>query len=287
MKWRKGAIPIPPPRFVARPHQGRLFHPSPLGVGLGVLLLLLVPLTYFRGRPRKGTGTFTGPRSQPPPGMRPALASGLLLGRGGPLQIVATFADLAARGHLRIVDQGDDFLLVRTPSPRQDLAAYEVTLLRAVFASLNEKPVSHLKYWFARVIAQVRAEVLAETVRLGWFYRRPDLRRKNLLVAGGVTLATSAIVFVVSLIVTVVGRLDGLGYVPVCQALTGVALLVMAGFSQPRICRTRSRSGWRLGSRSGSRGWEYGRLGLSASAPVSFAAGLTRTRTALRICPPG
>ena len=61
VKWRKGAIPIPPLRFVARPHQGRLFHPSPLGVGLGVLLLLLVPLTYARGRPRKGTGTFTGP----------------------------------------------------------------------------------------------------------------------------------------------------------------------------------------------------------------------------------
>jgi len=60
-------------------------------------------------------------------------------------------------------------------------------------------------------------------------------RRKNLLVAGGVTLATSAIVFVVSLIVTVVSGLDGLGYVPVCQALTGVALLVMAAWAYGRL----------------------------------------------------
>ena len=67
-----------------------------------------------------------------------------------------------------------------------------------MFASLNEKPVSHLKSWFARVIAQVRAEVFAEAVRLGWFYRRPDHQRRNLLVAGGVVLATSLPVFVVS-----------------------------------------------------------------------------------------
>jgi uncharacterized protein (TIGR04222 family) len=234
VKWRRGAIPIPAPVFVSRHHEGRLLHPSPIGLGLGACLLLLVPLMYVRGRPDKGSGTHTGPRSQPPPGVRPAMASGLLLGKIGPLQVVATFADLAARGHLRIVDQGDDFLLVRTPPPRQDLAGYEVILLRAVFASLNEKPVSHLKYWFARVIGQVRDEILAEAVRLGWFRRRPDRQRRTQLIIGGVTLATSWLVFVLALIVSGLSGLDGLGYVPVGQALTGLALLVMTPLVQPR-----------------------------------------------------
>jgi hypothetical protein len=128
----------------------------------------------------------------PPDGVRPGLVGTLYDEQADPVDVSATIVDLAVRGFLRIEEvpkEGwfgkGDHRLVSLRDDDGTLMAYERMLLRGLFdGGESEVLLSDLKDEFASTLAKIRSSMYSETVRQGWFERRPDKTRTRWIAIG-------------------------------------------------------------------------------------------------------
>ncbi len=217
-----------------------------LGIG-GVLLL-----AYRRGRDRryKGSavdaamGNATGAEEPvapfaeragpvefaPPQNIRPGEVGVLVDESANLLDVTATIVDLATRGYLKITElpaegvirKHHDYQLDRVKDADSALLPYEQKVLSSLFATGDSVTLSDLKYKFAPKIAQIRNELLDDSVTQGWFRIRPDRTRQR-------WHAFAFFLLIVSLFVTYfVARNTTFGLVALAGVLTALVLLAVA-----------------------------------------------------------
>lgn len=125
----------------------------------------------------------------PPDRIRPGQVGVLVDEVAHPVDVTATIVDLAVRGHLRIEEEGSvhpvDYRIVRRQADTGDLLAYERRLLDHLVATPGSSVLlSELRHEFAAEFQEVVGALYDDTVRHGWFRRRPDRVRRLWLGVG-------------------------------------------------------------------------------------------------------
>ena len=128
----------------------------------------------------------------PPAGVRPGMSGTIIDGSADMRDVTATIVDLAVRGFLHIevaggADQVDargkpkrDWVLRQIlPPPKSALVPMEVHLLTNLFATGPEQHMSELSPGFASAMHTVRDDMVAETVRRGWYRTDPRYAGKG------------------------------------------------------------------------------------------------------------
>ena len=159
-------------------------------------VLVALPLwrlvTVVRRRRARAAAVPPAAAAEPPPGMRPVLVSTVLHGRFKPVDQSALLLDLAARGYLSISPaSGGDWRLVAGRPPDGELRPEELILLRAAFADDPSPLLSKVGRKLGAVRYQVRDQVYADVVALGWFSARPGSGKVLPAVLGGLALAAA------------------------------------------------------------------------------------------------
>ncbi|MFN0092472.1 MAG: DUF2207 domain-containing protein [Acidimicrobiales bacterium] len=146
-------------------------------------------------------------RFRPPDGAAPGLVGVVIDERADTVDVSATLVDLAVRGWLRIEEAGEaphgengDWRLTLLPAPPGGaLSAYEDKLLSELAHHceptgedrLASVRVSELRRNFAGPMGEVKERLYEETVRLGWFPRRPDRVRGVWYALGGAAVVAA------------------------------------------------------------------------------------------------
>jgi len=167
-------------------------------------------------------------------GIRPGHVGTVVDERVDPIDVTSTLLDLAARGHLRIVElKGEhefappDWTFKRL-SADDELRPFEQTLLDAIAPTDGDAAVvSQIGEPVEKVIGLVQHQLYEDVVERGWFYHRPDTTRHRFVIIGwaGVAAAVAAMVVLVAL--------TGFGLLGL--ALVGLSFGLMSiGHSMPR-----------------------------------------------------
>ena len=139
----------------------------------------------------------------PPRGLHPGLIGTIVDGEAEMRDVMATFVDLAIRGHLRIkaIDRapsparfgrpgkpGRDWeLTLVDPKPADTLEHFEVSLLQSMFgAQLIAPKTARMSAWIANDpgdLLALRKEFYRQTVENGWYPRDPSPKGKGPLPA--------------------------------------------------------------------------------------------------------
>lgn len=256
----KGSVNVPPPILAEKFSLERAFSATPLTIA-GALLVLLAGLggvgwfAWTRGRDRRWRGQvpglnpvagqpeddsvterrplFTGPEGAVefavPDGVRPGQVGTLLDEQANPLDVTASIVDLAVRGYLRIEElprsnflSRRDWRLTQLKQADDSLLPYESTLFAALFDGRSEVLVSELKRTFASDLSKVENQLYDDTVRQGWYRRRPDTTRQLWLVGGIACVAAGAG------LTYLLARYTHAGLIGIAAILAGVALLVVS-----------------------------------------------------------
>jgi len=149
-----------------------------------------------------------------------------------PIDITATLLDLAARGHVQIVELSPDqpghpvdWTFKRLEST-DEVRPFEETLLDAIAPASGEPAVvSKIGEPVEKVIAEVQDELYEEVVDRGWFSRRPDQTRHLFDRVGWIGLGVAVVVLVLLVIFTHFGLLGlalvalAVGFIAVAQAM--------------------------------------------------------------------
>ena len=211
---------FPGPTAILREHWrlGRAFSITPLTVGGGVALMLLligavVTVVLRTGRSERYAGLTPGlqpapgqrhtirrvsrrhpgpvaVRFTPPDGMRPGQLGTLVHGRARPIDVTATIIDLAVRGFIRIDEVGrTDWRLVKLPRPdglAGRLSPFESRLMDAAFRDRKDVLVSRLRRRFRRDLETIQGNPSSIQDRLetdvterGWFRAPPSGTRRR------------------------------------------------------------------------------------------------------------
>ena len=118
-------------------------------------------------------------RFKPPEGATPGLVGVIVDEKADTLDVSATIVDLAVRGHLTIAqldgDAGYRFTLAPS-APNDALLPYEEDLLRRLISrgERGQVDLADLRQHFAGDLGAIKKQLYDETMRRGWFVRRPD-----------------------------------------------------------------------------------------------------------------
>ncbi len=235
------------PRYVTPPTLESMFPLSPANIGgaaaIGGLGIGGVLLLARRRRDRAFSGvapgtvpaSLTAPvgvrqegtiavRFTPPTGARPAEASYLQHASTNKGLISATVIDLAARGYLRVEQDGKkdwSYIQLRTPGP--ELVDYEATILETLFQHGPTVTTDDLRRKSYSDLATQPASQLSRRVRkeLRWFNGNPMLARAGAVAAG-------VLLIVVGLIAAGVLGLVGLGFWGLGLVAAGVGFIAVS-----------------------------------------------------------
>ncbi len=208
----KGAVPPPRPILEERFNLGKAFAITPVIVGVGGGLLLVVILVfaflmYRFGRDRRYRGSAvdqaygtdsgadelvpvlhheeTPVEFVPPDNLRPGQLGTLVDFTANPLDVTATIVDLAVRGYLVIEEipaeggflHKPDWKLTKKKEPDAELKDYEQKLLAGLFEDGNEVQLSDLRYTFHTKMEEVQGALIEDAMDHGWFVRLPSSSR--------------------------------------------------------------------------------------------------------------
>ena len=166
--------------------------------------------------------------------VRPGHVGTVVDERVDPIDVTSTLLDLAARGHLRIIElKGEhqfappDWTFKRLTSD-DELRPFEVTLLDAVAPDgAPAAVVSEIDEAVEKVIGLVQHQLYEDVVERGWFFARPDQTRHRFVI-----ISWTAVAVAVATMVTLVA-LTGFGLLGL--ALVGLSFGLMSiGHSMPR-----------------------------------------------------
>lgn len=255
---RKGVVPEPRPRLVAKPRGvSEFFDTTP-----GLLVLTLVgflatvggvgALWWRIGRDRRSVALHAqspdapeervplfGARPiavefQPPDRIRPGQMGLLIDERADTLDVTATIVDLAVRGYLTITElpkEGwfgkKDWRLDRVKEADRALLEYERIVLTGLFDSTRSRKLSDLKNKFHDDLARAKKALYVDAVGRGWFPRNPNTVR-TLWVVLGVLAVVGGILLTIFL-----GQGWGAGLVGLPVIAGGLVLTVVSG-AMPR-----------------------------------------------------
>jgi uncharacterized protein (TIGR04222 family) len=256
-----GSISNPGPILKRRHVLANGFRPTPVNLGGGILLAVLgsalaLFAAYRVGRDRRCVGTLPGltpgygeraveerkPLGDQPPvvvefgvpdGIRPGQVGTLQDERADVIDVTATIVDFAVRGHLHIkeLDGGDDWELVKlTPAP-QHFLQYERLLFAALFNNRDTVTVDTLRQKFASDLTKVREQLYTEMVTQGWYKRSP--RRTRALARW----AAGAGVVVAGLGTYLLAGLTPFGFIGLGLLVAALVLLAVAGTFPARTGR--------------------------------------------------
>ena len=263
---RKGIVPEPQPKLVAKPRQFPDYFAITTATEAGAVLTLAAMLfwlvwSWWRfGRDRRFTTLYyltdnpseeTRPlltsdaivvEYQPPEGLRPAQMGLLLDERADTLDATATIVDLAVRGYLTITEVQDvgligklfghkDWQIERTATPAADLLDYERVLYQGLFAQGSPVRLSQLKERFYTYLRNAQKDLYREAAKRRWFVRAPDAARTMWLVVGlGVALAGVILVYGL-------GYLLGAGIVGLPVILGGLLMMALSPWMPKRTAQ--------------------------------------------------
>jgi uncharacterized membrane protein YgcG len=212
---------------------------------LGLLALIGSPLLvyllwYIRGRdPHVGLVADYLPE---PPGEVPPGVVGTLVDEKADLQdVVATLIDLARRGYLTMIEEGEkgfgglvfkrDFVFERTDKDWGDLRDYERVLLRKLFGRSQNRRMSDLKNKFYKALPKIRNGLYDTIVDEGYFRANPNTTRQRYTVAGVILgmLAVFVGIFASALWVEWVDAV----WCPAAGFLVGAVALAIVGQAMP------------------------------------------------------
>ena len=200
-----GAIAWPAAAFAATP-QPQILEPEqviedrragqvlPWAIGIAVLAIL-VPITVavLLGRRRtRGIRSKAPVRYEPPQGLRPAEIEAGLTGTVTSRGIAATVLDLAARGHVRVVQEGnghgDDagITLIRSGPGRDSLRTWEGILVEGIFAG---QPTARIEEDDPRLLGPIgvaSALLISDAIAWGRFRPRAPKRRLGFMMVGAI-----------------------------------------------------------------------------------------------------
>lgn len=225
-----GSVAAAAPVLTDRLTPGRFVAGTPAVVLPVAAVLVGLPLWWLVGlvRRRRARAAATppvspAPQTAPPPGIRPALVSTVLHGSFKPVDQTAVLLDLAARGYLSISPvRSREWQLAAGRPPDASLRPEELAVLRAAF---SKEPVTLLSKAGSRLAAargQVRNQVYADVVGLGWFSRRPGSGKVLPAVLGGIALVLAIPVAVLG------GFLLHAAVVGLALGVAGILLIVGA-----------------------------------------------------------
>lgn len=149
------------------------------------LATLLVMITLWRllGRDPKGRGTLI-PHYEEPRGLSAGLLSALYHQAFGWSSVTATILDLARRGYLRIVWQGNSqYYFLRLKAADRGLHDYEEIILRGLFPRPQEDSTTpkSLQSTFPAVIKRAASAAFRELKTYGFMHGNPESVRARWL----------------------------------------------------------------------------------------------------------
>lgn len=115
----------------------------------------------------------------PPAGVRPGQLGSLLDERVQHRDVTATIVDLAVRGHLRITELEDDWLIERGEKPADGLLPYEKLLHGNLLSGHDQVRLGELTRQWSTRYADVRSAMYDDMVANGWYNGRPDRSRRG------------------------------------------------------------------------------------------------------------
>jgi uncharacterized membrane protein YgcG len=259
-----GAVPEPVTLLDERWSLPRAFTVNPLtaGASLGLFALLggtVARLLWVAGRDRRWAGSavdvaFGSPTGEvervglfdggpypveftPPEGLRPGEIGTLEDEIAHPVDVTATIADLAVRGHLTMEEVPPEGFLagwfgkpdwqLRRLDGSEELAEFEQLLLDGLFEDGDEVLLSSLKTKFVERLKRVQDALYDAAVAHGWFRRSPVTTRNTWLAIGLVALALGVAIEAASIAWT------KLALVPLALPLAGL-VIVAAHRAMPR-----------------------------------------------------
>lgn len=254
-----GAVPTPKPILEEHWSFDRAFARTPVTVGVGGVLLVLIlsgfgVWMYRKGRDRRYVGSsvdaafgnagagdervpFNGKdpipvEFVPPDGMHPGLMGALIDERANALDVTATIVDLASRGFLTITEIPKEGLFGHTDwnlselDKKEQLLQYERTLLDSLFAGRSEVKLSELKNTFASKLQKVESLLYDELVSRGWYSKRPD---KTRAIAGWIGFGLLAVAVAIAVVLAIWTHVALLG-IPL---VLGAVFLLIAARTTP------------------------------------------------------
>lgn len=269
---RKGAVPEPQPRLIARPRNiTQFFDTTPAILTMAVAVSLAVigglgALWWRVGRDRRkvsspslSSDTHEEPvpllgsdpiavEFEPPDRIRPGQMGLLVDERADTLDVTATIVDLAVRGYLKITELPKtgwfgrtDWQLDRLKAPDAHLLEYERIVLNGLFGTTRSRKLSDLKNKFYDDLAKAKTALYKDAVARGWFPRNPNAVRTvyRLLGVLGVIAGIAATFFL--------GSHSGTGLVGVPLIAGGLLLAVLAGLMPRRTAAGREATHRTLG----------------------------------------
>jgi uncharacterized protein (TIGR04222 family) len=119
----------------------------------------------------------------PPAGLRPGQIGTLIDEVANPVDVTATIIDLAVRGFLTIEEITNDKgtkvkdwrLSVVAPAPAEQLEAYELALMQALFKGRDQVELKgELRNTFAADLKATQIRLYADVTQRGWFRGNPE-----------------------------------------------------------------------------------------------------------------
>lgn len=275
---RKGVVPEPQPKLVAKPREfSEYFAVTPLTLTGAAVVFAgalggLAWSWWTFGRDRRYTTIYylsddpaeeTRPllasdpiviEYQPPEGLRPAQMGVLLDEQADTLDVTATIIDLAVRGYVHITEipkegflatlfGSKEWQLDRTEKDASDLLPYEQTILDGLFKDGSPVKLSDLKNKFYRDLQAAQRLLYADATTRKWFPYRPDRARTFWRVIGmvGVGLGAGAVFGL--------GRFFGAGLIGLPVIFGGLLMMGMAPWMPRRTALGREMLRRTLGFR--------------------------------------
>ena len=237
------------PRLTKRYHVGNVVPVTPVSVGLTAAATVLgVGLVLVKARRWSRDEVYLGltPGVRPAPGEEPRVVltnkkapvtvqftppKGATVGEVGVLldtradnvDVTATILDLAARGHYRIVEEGEHWRFERR-STNDALTAAERHVVDTLFQRANSVSTQDLKdKRYHKLLPGARERLLNRVVReLRWFKGSPQVAQ-GLALAGAVLLILGGLA-----IGAVLGFAFGLGLLGLAPVIAGLVLAPLA-----------------------------------------------------------
>jgi hypothetical protein len=238
VRWPRGHTTRP---SAAREAWWHVVDNWPLGLPILALGLMVVAWRRYGRDPASRRSVM--PLYEPPRGLSPAEASGLLDHRIEPRDVVATIVDLAVRGYLHLSKVTTafgkpDFLFKRTklvyePGELKPLEMYMLIKLFGMDWRLNLRLLSEVRDDFACTFPDIRDHIFQMLVADGLYPASPRVVRALWAGAGALIVALAAVLGL--------RDLDGLGAfrweLPLSLAVSGLVVIAMSGVMPRRTWR--------------------------------------------------
>lgn len=175
--------------------------------------------------------------TEPPSGLRPAVAGALVDERVEVREVLATIVDLARRGYLEMTDESEGFWLFRKTSttfkrlkPIRELKGFEKEVATAIFGGKEVVDISDLKDEFYKSLEPITKKIYEEVTALGYFDRNPKSTRTRWGVIGVLVLvAWIGLSFLLAM-----GDVPGWGWLFAGGLISGATVLGFSRFMPQR-----------------------------------------------------